>query len=134
MEKDLYSVLGVSKTASKAEIKMASRRLALEYHPDRNRDEGVGARFSEASEAYAVLSDDEKRTLYDALGPDKYSDPMEVFKYQLGRLISERQGWSGQDEYGEAAGSYYQEYNEAWEWIKTIIILLLVFLFLKMLP
>ncbi len=134
MEKDLYAVLGVSKTASKAEIKEAFRRLALEYHPDRNREERASARFSEASEAYAVLSDDEKRMLYDALGPDRYNDPMEVFKYQLGRLIAERERWSGQDEYGEAGGSYYEEYNEAWEWIKTIIILLLVLLFWKMLP
>ena len=91
MEKDLYGVLGVPKIASKAEIRDAFRRLALQYHPDRNKDEGADAKFAEASEAYAVLSDEEKRRLYDALGPGKYDDPREVFRYYVEREASARE-------------------------------------------
>jgi len=133
-EKDFYALLGVSRTASEAEIKAAFRRIALQYHPDRNKDEGASAKFAEAREAYAVLSNDQKRPLYDALGPDKYDDPLEVFKYEIGRLIAERQGPIGPDGYGGDTAPVYQEENYAWEWIKTIIILLMVYLFWKMLP
>jgi molecular chaperone DnaJ len=67
-KRDYYEVLGVSKTASKEEIKDAYRKLALQYHPDRNKAPEAEERFKEISEAYAVLSDDEKRTQYDQLG------------------------------------------------------------------
>lgn len=67
--RDYYEVLGVSKSASKAEIKKAYRRLAMKNHPDRNPgDEKAEARFKEASEAYEVLSDDQKRQAYDQFG------------------------------------------------------------------
>ncbi len=71
MEKrDYYEVLGVSRDASKDEIKKAYRKLAKKYHPDMNPDnrEEAEERFKEISEAYAVLSDDEKRKLYDQYG------------------------------------------------------------------
>lgn len=67
-KRDYYEVLGVSKTASKEEIKDAYRKLALQYHPDRNKAPDAEERFKEISEAYAVLSDEEKRTQYDQLG------------------------------------------------------------------
>ena len=63
--KDYYQILGVSKNAPKEEIKKAFRKLAHKYHPDRGGDE---AKFKEISEAYAVLSDDQKRAEYDAYG------------------------------------------------------------------
>lgn len=66
--KDYYEVLGVAKTASKEEIKDTYRKLALQYHPDRNKSPEAEERFKEISEAYAVLSDDEKRRQYDMLG------------------------------------------------------------------
>jgi len=69
MPRDYYDILGVSKDASATDIKKAYRKLALEYHPDRNPDdEEAEAKFKEASEAYSVLSDEEKRAKYDRFG------------------------------------------------------------------
>jgi len=66
---DYYEVLGVIKSASADEIKKAYRKLALKYHPDRNKnDKTAEAKFKEASEAYHVLSDKERRTNYDQFG------------------------------------------------------------------
>ena len=73
MKRDYYEVLGISRTASKDEIKNAYRKLALQYHPDRNKLPGAEERFKEISEAYAVLSDDEKRRQYDSLGREDFS-------------------------------------------------------------
>lgn len=69
MEKrDYYEVLGVSKDASQDDIKRAYRKLAVQYHPDRNKSPDATDKFKEISEAYAVLSDDEKRRMYDQFG------------------------------------------------------------------
>ncbi|WXG46336.1 MAG: molecular chaperone DnaJ [Candidatus Atabeyarchaeum deiterrae] len=67
-KRDYYEVLGVSKDASKDDIKHVYRELALKYHPDRNKSPGAEEKFKELSEAYAVLSDDEKRAQYDRFG------------------------------------------------------------------
>ncbi|MCW4022253.1 MAG: molecular chaperone DnaJ [Candidatus Bathyarchaeota archaeon] len=67
-KRDYYEVLGVSKDAPKPEIKKAYRKLAMQYHPDRNKDVNAEEKFKEISEAYAVLSDDEKRSQYDQYG------------------------------------------------------------------
>jgi molecular chaperone DnaJ len=67
-KRDYYEVLGVPRTASKEEIKDAYRKLALQYHPDRNKAPDAEEKFKEISEAYAVLSDEEKRVQYDQLG------------------------------------------------------------------
>ncbi|WP_216321363.1 DnaJ C-terminal domain-containing protein [Deinococcus aestuarii] len=67
--KDYYDVLGVSRGASDADIKSAYRKLAKQYHPDKNQgDEKAAERFKEIGEAYAVLSDPEKRQVYDQFG------------------------------------------------------------------
>ncbi|CAN7017598.1 unnamed protein product [Brassica oleracea var. botrytis] len=65
---DYYSVLGVSKNATKSEIKSAYRKLARNYHPDVNKEPGAEEKFKEISNAYEVLSDDEKKSLYDRFG------------------------------------------------------------------
>jgi molecular chaperone DnaJ len=67
-KRDYYEVLGVQRNASKDEIKDAYRNLAMQYHPDRNKAAGAEEKFKEISEAYAVLSDDQKRQQYDTLG------------------------------------------------------------------
>lgn len=72
-KRDYYEVLGVSKTATQDELKKAFRKLALKYHPDRNKDNPEAAdKFKEANEAYSVLSDEQKRAQYDQLGMDAY--------------------------------------------------------------
>ena len=65
---DLYATLGVARDASQEEIKRAFRKLAMEYHPDRNKADGAEDRFKEISAAYDVLSDEEKRRTYDRFG------------------------------------------------------------------
>jgi molecular chaperone DnaJ len=67
-KKDYYEVLSIQRSASKEEIKNSYRKLALQYHPDRNKSPGAEEKFKEISEAYAVLSDDEKRKRYDTYG------------------------------------------------------------------
>jgi molecular chaperone DnaJ len=70
MKRDYYEVLGVAKDADERTIKKAYRSLAMQYHPDRNPGEASEAKFKEASEAYEVLSDADKRRVYDRAGFD----------------------------------------------------------------
>ena len=70
-KRDYYEVLGVERSASKDDMKKAYRRLAMKYHPDRNKDDAdAEAKFKEAKEAYEALSDDDKRAAYDQFGHD----------------------------------------------------------------
>ncbi|MCP3686698.1 MAG: molecular chaperone DnaJ [bacterium] len=68
MANDFYDTLGVSKNASKEEIKKAYKKLAKKYHPDLNKDDGAEAKFKEINEAASVLGDDRKRANYDQFG------------------------------------------------------------------
>lgn len=71
--KDYYDILGVKRAASKDEIRAAHRRLARKLHPDVNKEPDAAKKFAEVQEAYDVLSDDEKRKLYDRLGHTAYA-------------------------------------------------------------
>ena len=68
-KRDYYEVLGVSRSATKQELKKAFKKLAMKFHPDRNPDNQAAAdKFKEAAEAYEVLSDAEKKAAYDQFG------------------------------------------------------------------
>ncbi len=71
--KNYYDVLGVSKSATQQEIKSAYRKLALQWHPDKNKSPEANDTFKEISLAYGVLSDESKRKTYDQVGHDAYS-------------------------------------------------------------
>jgi molecular chaperone DnaJ len=103
-KRDYYEVLGVSKTASSDEIRKAYKQLALANHPDRNPgDSAAEARFKEATEAYGVLSDDDKRGAYDQFGfagleggggfggADIFSNFQDIFSEIFGGFSQQRQ-------------------------------------------
>ncbi|CAI9113712.1 OLC1v1014365C1 [Oldenlandia corymbosa var. corymbosa] len=102
---DYYSVLNVSKNASLQDIKAAYRKLARKYHPDMNKSPGAEEKFKEISAAYEVLSDDEKRSLYDQLGEEGLReefggsqgvDPFDIFSQYFGESTSSFFGGDGE--------------------------------------
>ena len=82
-KRDLYEVLGISKTATDAEIKKAYRKLSKQYHPDINKEPGADEKFKEIAQAYEILSDPQKRAAYDQYGHASY-DPNSGFGGQGG--------------------------------------------------
>jgi len=70
MGKDFYKILGIARTATDDEIKKAYRKLALKYHPDKNKAASAEERFKEIAEAYEVLSDKKKRDIFDKYGEE----------------------------------------------------------------
>jgi len=75
-KRDYYDILGVSKTASAAELKSAYRKLALQWHPDRNKSSEAETKFKEINEAYQVLSDSKKKQTYDQFGHAAFDPSM----------------------------------------------------------
>jgi curved DNA-binding protein len=110
--KDYYKILGVSKSASPEEIKKAYRKLALKYHPDHNKgDKSSEAKFKEVSEAYAALSDPEKRKQYDRFGAEGFQNRFtqeDIFRgADFGSIFREfgfRNGSGFQDIFGQIFG------------------------------
>lgn len=70
---DYYQVLGVSKNSSKQEVKSAYRKLALKWHPDKNKEKGAEQKFKEINQAYETLSDPKKKDMYDQVGHSAYA-------------------------------------------------------------
>ncbi|PID61400.1 MAG: molecular chaperone DnaJ [Ignavibacteriae bacterium] len=82
-KRDYYEVLGVSKNATKDEIKKAYRKLAIKYHPDKNPDDkSAEEKFKEAAEAYEVLSNDDKKARYDRFGHSGMRGGQDFHQYQ----------------------------------------------------
>ena len=110
MGKDYYNVLGIRRGASEDAIKKAYRKMALKYHPDKNQSPDAESKFKDIAEAYEVLSDPEKKKIYDQFGEEGLKgrgpagagfsgfssnvDPHEIFKTFFG----------GQDPFGSGAG------------------------------
>ena len=67
-KRDYYDILGVTKTATQQEVKQQYRKLALKFHPDRNQYSDAEEHFKEISEAYSVISNPEKKSIYDMYG------------------------------------------------------------------
>jgi DnaJ-class molecular chaperone len=70
MSKDYYKILGLSRGATDDDVKKAYRKMALKYHPDKNKSAGAEEKFKEIAEAYEVLSDPKKRQVYDQYGEE----------------------------------------------------------------
>lgn len=81
VDKDYYSILGVNASSNAEDIKKAYRKLALQYHPDCNKEEGAEEKFKDINEAYEVLSDDEKRQRYDYFKEHGHSRSMNGFGF-----------------------------------------------------
>jgi curved DNA-binding protein len=115
MGKDYYSTLGVAKTATPDEIKKAYRKLALKFHPDKNQgDSKAEERFKEISEAYAVLSDQEKRQQYDQFGDAAFHQRFsqeDIFRNANVHDIFREFGFGGDDLFsnlfGGGRGQFY---------------------------
>lgn len=89
MGKDYYKTLGIIKGATDEDIKKAYRKLALKFHPDKNKAAGAEEKFKEVAEAYEVLSDKKKRDVYDRYGSDglKGSKYLEKGGLRMGRFM-----------------------------------------------
>ena len=104
MADDYYDILGVNKNASDEEIKKSYRKLAMKYHPDHTKgDKGAEERFKKISEAYAVLSDKEKRQEYDTFGAEGFGQRFsqeDIFRgFDFGDIFREF-GFGGSNFFG----------------------------------
>ncbi len=109
MADDYYKILGIDKSASAAEIKKAYRKLALKYHPDKTKgDKGLEDKFKKISEAYAVLSDAEKKKQYDTYGSADFQQRFsqeDIFRnFDLGDILKEF-GFGGGGNFGRGGFS-----------------------------
>ena len=107
-KRDYYEVLGLSKGASAAEIKKAYRKLSKQYHPDINKEEGAEEKFKEITEAYEVLSDDNKKAQYDQFGHAAFGNGGQGGFGGAGGFGGGLQGFSGGfDDLGDIFSSFF---------------------------
>lgn len=107
-KRDYYEILGVPKGASQDEIKSAYRKLALKYHPDRNKEAGAEEKFKELSEAYAVLSDEKKKATYDQYGHSGFDQMYSQEDIFRGANFSDFEDmFGGESPFGEMFGSMF---------------------------
>ncbi len=114
-KRDYYDILNINKNASKSEIKKAYRKLALKYHPDKNKDKDAEGKFKEISEAYAVLYDDEKRKMYDTYGHagiDQQFSTEDIFRGADFGDIFRGMGFGGFDDIFEQFFGQRRGYNQ----------------------
>lgn len=125
MAEDYYKILGVEKSASEDDIKKAYRKLAMKFHPDRNPgNKQAEEKFKKLSEAYAVLSDQEKRKQYDSFGSDAFrqrysqedifrgfdfSDILKEFGFNLGGRGARSYGGGGTRTFGFGGGDPFAD-------------------------
>ncbi len=115
MAEDYYQILGVNKNASDDEIKKSYRKLAMKYHPDHTKgDKGAEEKFKKISEAYAVLSDKEKRKEYDAFGAEGFGrrfSQEDIFRgFDFGDIFKEF-GFGGNTFFGGRRSGTRQSYG-----------------------
>lgn len=126
MNKNYYEILGVSKTSSEADIKKAYRKLAMQYHPDRNKwDSKTEEKFKEINSAYEVLSDTKKRKDYDMFWVSSWANPFSWSSYSWTSWYS----WSSWFEdlfsnfsknwWASSSTSYDFNFEDLFWWIKS---------------
>lgn len=107
VQKDYYEVLGISRSATADEVKRAYRKLALQYHPDRNKSKDASEKFKELSQAYEVLSDQQKRQAYDQFGHAAFEQGSPFGGAQGGPFGGFGQGQQHTGRYGPFTYTYY---------------------------
>lgn len=116
-EKDFYQILGVEKSASQEEIKKAYRKLALQYHPDKNKGKESEEKFKEINHAYEILSDSQKRQQYDQLGPSAFQGGQQgpfaggFGGFRSGQPFGDAQGKQGPFTYTYSTGGGAQGFD-----------------------
>lgn len=117
MAKSPYDVLGVPRTADEDTIRKAFRKLAAKYHPDKNPGKDAEARFKEVNSAHEVLSDKDKRALYDEFGEDSLRQGFDAERARMMRNFGRGRGGGGgsssfQDVFGGGAGDFSDVFGD----------------------
>jgi len=116
---DYYALLGVSKTSGESEIKSAYRKLALKYHPDRNKDKTAEGKFKEINEAYEVLSDPQKKQKYDQLG-ENWQDEQQGYRPPPGGYQQQQQQHGGFHYQGGQGGDSFDQFGGFSDFFQSI--------------
>ena len=118
MKRDYYEVLGVAKGASEGEIKKAYRKLALEWHPDRNKSSEAEEKFKKINEAYEILSDAKKKQAYDQFGHAAFAPGAGPFGAGA-RTYARRQGPFTYTYTTTRGGSPFANFDFSFTWLPS---------------